>query len=241
MYGSVDPASPGLVADYEMNDGSGSTMTNATATTGLDGTLGASPSNPAWVSSPVQFGDNSMNFDGVDDQMVAPANAAFDITSGTIQASINPSVLNGTQPAIVGNRSGGNTRYSFHVSSTAVGVWNGTTFSTWDFLGTNATGMAYSIPTNAWTQLTWVSDGTNITLYVNGASVGTLVAPFGTGTGMSFDIGFSNNGGPGVDAEWFQGSIDEVRVWSTQLTPAQITQWMGPVPPVTNFGPQRYL
>jgi hypothetical protein len=225
MYGTVLPSATGLIADYEMNEGAGTTMGNSTATTGLDGTLAGSPL-PSWINSPVQFGNNSLNFDGVDDRVVAPANTAFDISTGTVEADINPSVLNATNMEIAGNRSGGNTRYSFHVSSTQILLWNGTAPIVWDFAGTMA-GVPFTIPMNAWTHLSWTADGTNITLYVNGSSVGALPGTLGTLTNMTFDIGFSNNGGPGVDNEFFQGSIDEVRVWNAVLTPTQILQYMG--------------
>ncbi len=221
MYGGVPDNTAGLIADYQMNEGSGTTMGNGTATTGQDGTLNNSP---AWVASPVQFGSNALSFDGVDDQVIAQPNAAFDISTGTVEASINPTALNTTAMEIVGNRSGGTGRYSFHVSSTAVGLYNGTIFQTWDFAGLNA-GVPYTIPNGAWTHLSWVTDGSQTTLYVNGTSVGSIAEAFGTATGMTFDIGVSKTSG--VDAELFQGSIDEVRVWSTQLTPAQITSYMG--------------
>jgi Concanavalin A-like lectin/glucanases superfamily len=221
MYSTVPDNSAGLIADYQMNEGTGTTMGNATATPGLDGTL---VNSPAWVNSPVQFGSNALTFDGVDDQVIALGSPAFEITSGTVEATINPSTLNTTNMEIAGYRAGGATRYSFHVSNAAIGLWNGTTFFTWDFLGVNA-GTPFTIPTGAWTHLSWVTDGTNTTLYVNGSSVGTLTAPFSSAAGLTFDMGVSKNSG--VDAEFFQGSIDEVRVWNTQLTPTQINTYMG--------------
>ncbi len=216
MYGIDNPAAVGLIADYQMNEGSGTTLDNSTSTTGLNGTLNNSP---AWVYSPVQGGNNALNFVWATTYVVAPTNAVLDISTGTVDASINPAVLNATNMEIVGNRSGGTTRYSFHVSSTAIGLWNGTTFGTWDFAGVNA-GVPYNIPTGSWSFLSWVTDGTNTTLYVNGSSVGSIAESFGAATGMTFNIGVSKNAG--LPSEFFQGSIDEVRVWSTQQSPAQV-------------------
>ena len=222
MYGADNPSAAGLTADYQMNDGSGTTMSNGTSTTGLNGTLSNSPS---WVYSPVQGGNNALNFDGSSTSVIAPPNSAIDITTGTVEAAINPSVLNGTNMEIAGDRWGGQTRYSFHVSNIAVGLWNGTgPFATWDYAGVNA-GVPYTIPTGTWTYLSWVTDGTNTTLYVNGSSVGTIPYTFGSATLLNFDIGVSKNAGG--DNEWFQGDIDEVRVWNTQQTPAQIIANMG--------------
>ena len=223
MYST--PSVTGLIVDYEMNEGSGTTLTNS----GSDGATdnGTLVNSPAWSYSPVQFGNNALSFDGSSTQVIAPANAAIDISSGTVEASIYPTVLDATNREIVGNRSGGNSRFSFHVSSTAVGIWNGTAFSTWDFAGVNA-GTAFTIPTNAWTQLSWVvatTPSSSITLYVNGSSVGSLPVAFSSSTGMTMDIGVSKTSG--VDAEFFQGNIDEVRIWNTQLTPSQISTYLG--------------
>jgi len=218
MYGT--PSTSGLILDYEMNEGSGTVLTNSGSAGATDnGTLNNSPS---WVYSPIQFGNNALNFDGSSTQVVAPPNTAIDITSGTVEASIYPTTLDANNREIVGNRSVSGTRFSFHVSNAAVGIWNGSNFYTWDFAGVNA-GTPYTIPTNSWTQLSWVTNGTNITLYVNGSSVGTLNAPTGTTTGLNLSIGVS----PGSSTEYFQGNIDEVRVWNTQLTPGQISTYLG--------------
>lgn len=219
MYGT--PSVSGLIADFEMNEGSGTTLTNS----GSDGAAdnGTLNNSPAWVSSPVQFGDNALSFDGSSTQVVAPPNSAVDISTGTVEAEIYPTLLDGQNREIVANRSNSATRFSYHVSSTAVVLWNGSNQYIWDYAGVN-TGVSYpAITTNVWTQLSWVSDGTNITLYVNGTSAGSFATTYGASTGLPIDIGVS----PGVPSESFEGNIDEVRIWNTQLTPAQITTYMG--------------
>src|SRR6202012_2244438 len=107
MYGTVPDNSVGLIADYQMNEGTGTTMGNATATTGLDGTL---VNSPAWANSPVQFGSNALAFDGVDDQVIAPGSTAFEITSGPVEAPTNPATLNATNMEIAGYRSAAGAR-----------------------------------------------------------------------------------------------------------------------------------
>jgi hypothetical protein len=234
MYGTVSSSATGLVADYEMNDGSGTTVSNSTSTTGLNATLGSSNgTNAAWVSSPVVFGSNALSFDGNSTEVIAPNSTAFEITTGTVEAEINPaswptdiSTGDPINMEIAGDRANNLTNYSFHVSSLGVGLWNGTTFAQWDYAGVNA-GVPYSIPLNAWTQLSWVTDGSQTTLYVNGTSAGSLPYHFSGQTGLTFDIGVSRNIPSSSDAEYFNGNIDEVRVWSTQQTPAQINQYMG--------------
>ena len=172
MYGTVAPTTTGLLADYEMNDGSGTTVGNSTSTTGLDATLSSSGTNAAWVASPVQFGDNALSFDGSTTEVTAPSNAAFEITSGTIEAEINPTTLSTTDNLeIVGYRtSSPNTNYSFHISSSSVSMWNGSTFKEWTYSttdlneGVTSGAVNFTIPTGTWTQLSWVTDGTSTTL-----------------------------------------------------------------------------
>jgi Concanavalin A-like lectin/glucanases superfamily len=231
MYGTVSPSATGLVADYEMNDGSGTTVSNSTSTTGLNATLGSSGTNASWVASPVQFGSNAVNLDGASTQVTAPSSTAFELPSGTIEAEINPTtwLINPVTSdpenmEIAGYRSPSTTAYSFHVSSVGVSFWNGTSFVQWDYAGVNATsGVPYTVPLGSWTQLSWVSDGTKTTLYVNGTSVGYFPVTFAANTGLTFNVGYT----VGSTVEYFLGSIDEVRVWNTQQTPALITQYMG--------------
>jgi Concanavalin A-like lectin/glucanases superfamily len=227
MYGADNPSAAGLIADYQMNDGTGTTMSNGTSTTGLNGTLNNSPS---WVYSPVQGGNNALNFDGASTTVIAQPSTAFELSSGTVEAEINPTTwpsISGTpvNMEIAGYRNFSGAAYSFHASSVGVGFWNGTSFVQWDYNGFNATnGVPYTIPLGSWTQLSFVASGTTTTLYVNGTNVGYFSQSFGTATNLNFTIGVTENSLP---AEWFDGSIDEVRVWNTQQTSTQINQYMG--------------
>jgi len=211
MLAGVAPSTTGLVAYYNFNEGSGTTVGNSTATTGLDGAVQGTA--PSWPSSPIQTGNNAISLDGVNDHVQAPGNAAYDISSGTVEAWINPTTLNATNMEIVGLRTDGATatRFSFHVSSTAIGLWNGTAFMT----------IPATIPTGTWTHLAFVCDGTNTLVYINGVASGTITQAFGSATLATLAIGVSKNGG-GSDNEYFNGGIDEVRLWSTQRTSAEI-------------------
>ena len=73
-------------------------------------------------------------------------------------------------------------------------------------------------PVNTWTHVALTYDGTTLRLYVNGTQVATQAA---TGAIQS-----STNplwiGGNRPYGEYFQGLIDEVRVYNRALTPAEI-------------------
>jgi len=225
MLTGVPPSTTGLVAYYNFNEGTGSTVGNSTATPGLDGTVNGTAT---WVSSAIQAGNNALNFDGATTKVIALPNAAYDgFTSGTIEAWINPTVLDATNREIAGLRTDANTgtKVSFHIASpsagtTTVGMWNGTTFLTI----TSPT----PIPTGTWTHLAFVTNGASTDVYQGATSgtntlIGTIPLGYGTATGTNLSVGFSQNTVSGPDVEFFNGSIDEVRVWNTALTATQIT------------------
>jgi len=112
---------------------------------------------------------------------------------------------------MVGVRAMAGTRYSFHISSTAIGLWNGTAYTT----------VAYTATAGTWYHLAFVCNGTQTAVYVNGVSIGTIAATFSSMTGLTLVIGISKNT-DGSQSEAFNGNIDEVRIWNTQRTQAQI-------------------
>ncbi len=74
------------------------------------------------------------------------------------------------------------------------------------------------IPLNTWTHLAVTYDGTTERLYVNGTQAGTLAA---AGT-IAPSNGVLRIGGNNIWSEWFQGRIDEVRVYNRALTAAEL-------------------
>ncbi|HVS96509.1 MAG TPA: LamG-like jellyroll fold domain-containing protein [Puia sp.] len=216
LFGIPDAGDNTLVAYFEMNDGSGTLVSNAAPTGSsqngqIINDLGGANS---WTASPVQFGNNALVFDGVDDQVVIPANSDYDLTGGgTVEFWVNPTTLSGTFATILGNRGPGGVRYSFHLSSTQIGLDNGTTVNTLD----------YAVPTNTWTHLAFVTDGSaSTTVYVNGTAQGTITGALGSApAGQPLTLGIAKNTS-GPDDRPFAGGIDEVRIWNTQRSAASI-------------------
>src|SRR5258708_5207432 len=209
----VGPAATGLVAYYNANEGSGTTLSNSTSTPGLDGTL----TSTTWAAtSPIQSGLNALTFNGSTTQVIIPAKASYDLTTGTVEASVFPTLLDGTNRCIVANRASGGTRFSFHANSTQIVFWNGTTPNS----------INYSLATNTWTHLAFVANGTTTDFYADSILIGTFPTSFGTtATGQSLNLGVSKSAG--ADGEFWQGAIDEVRIWSTQQSAAAIKANMG--------------
>jgi hypothetical protein len=209
MFG-VPANSAGLRVYYKMNESSGTTLVNAAGVAGLDGTLKNGPSR---VSSPIQQSRNALSFDGVNDQVVIPTNTAYDLTQGTIECWVKPGNLVG-QACILGNRGSGGTRFSFHMSTTDnwIGFWNNKAYVT----------LPYAITPGQWYHLAFVCNGTSVTCYVNGVSIGVFFQTFSNVTGQPLHIGMAKVDGTGADLEPFRGEIDEIRIWNTARSSSQI-------------------
>src|SRR5262249_821907 len=74
------------------------------------------------------------------------------------------------------------------------------------------------LPVNSWSSLAVTYDGTNVRLYVNGTLVNSLLA---SGNIIS-STGALRIGGDSIWGEYFQGLIDNIRVYSRPLNQGEI-------------------
>jgi len=74
------------------------------------------------------------------------------------------------------------------------------------------------LPLNTWTHLAVTHDGTTLRLYVNGAQVGSRAVA----GSLLTSSGALRIGGNSIWGEFFQGSIDEVRIYNRALSPGEI-------------------
>ena len=154
----------------------------------------------------------ALDFDGSGDHVLVANNSAFETSSGTIEMWLN-SAGSSDNEAFVGMRtSTSNTRYSFHVNEGAntIGIFNGTGFYT----------LSQNINVGQWYHIAVVFNATTTTVYVDGASIGTLPGINTSKTGMALSIGSPNDGS--YTHEWFTGKLDDVRIWDDERTPSEI-------------------
>lgn len=204
---SVAPDATGLIAYYNCDEPSGTTLTNQTANAGLDGTL---QNGVGRTTSPVLFASNALQIDGVDDYVTVPANAAYNIASGTVEFWARPDALSATNNAcMLGVRGSGGARFSFHITPTELGFWSGTNYYT----------LPGSFSVGTWYHFAFVCNGTTTAAYVNGNLLGTYSASFGTANNQPLIIGRVVEA---TQFETFNGAIDEVRIWNTQRTQPEI-------------------
>ena len=226
MFTAPDLTDVNLNAYFNMNDGSGTTVTNEAASTGVsqNGSITGDNGANSWATSPVETNSNALTFDGVDDQVVIPASGNYDLpdnTGGTVEFWVNPATVSSSFSTLLGNRGPGGVRYSYHLSSTQVGIDAGA--------GTvNAINLPDTLTTTGvWHHMAFVYDGTNTNVYINGMLLGTIPGAYGPASSQPLTIGAANTPTVGANETFFNGSIDEVRVWNTQRSQAEILANMG--------------
>lgn len=213
MYGTVNPSDPDLKVWYQADEGSGSTSTNNTPTTGVDLVF---QNGVGWFTGPAIESNNALAFDNTAATRVdIPTNAAYDFASGTIEAWVQPGSL--SQPATFINNGNGatpaQTRYSFFLDNSFgrkdIGLFN----------GIDSAKISYTpgFTANNWYHVAFVTDFSSLeskdttAVYVTGQYIGKLDYGYGATTGKPLTIG-----GSGADPnKYWTGGIDEVRIWDT--------------------------
>jgi glucose/arabinose dehydrogenase/PKD repeat protein len=215
------PLPSGLVAAYSMSAGSGTTLADVTGK-GHTGTIAGA----TW-SAAGKYG-GALSFDGTDDWVtIADAND-LDLTNGmTLAAWVNPTELAGGWRTVA-FKEGSPLAYTLYADDGAglpiSEISTGGVFR-------NARGTA-TLALNTWSHLAGTYDGAALKLYVNGTLVRTLAV---TGD-MPVTTGVLRLGGNNLWDEWYQGLLDEVRVYNRALSQAEIQAAMatpadGPVTP----------
>jgi chitodextrinase len=204
---TTDAAQPsGLAAAYSFDAGSGAEAADASGM----GNTGAI-SGAGWTTQG-RYG-NALSFDGVDDWVTVNDAASLDLTTGmTLEAWLFPTALSGWQTAVLKEQSG-HLAYAMY-ANTDGGQPSGEVFTT---SGSSVRGPA-SLPLNAWTHVAVTYDGAVLALYVSG----TLVASGAASGSITTTTGALRIGGNGVWGEYFQGLIDEVRIYNRALTAGEI-------------------
>ncbi len=196
-------ATAGLVAAYAFDEGAGTTVTDASGT-GNNGAIGSA----SWTASGKYA--NALSFNGTSSKVTVADSASLDLTTGmTLEAWVFPTDGGGWRDVVY--KGVDDTYYLMHSSSTGVPALGGK-FSPSSLLGPSA------LPLNTWSHLAGTYDGTTLRLYVNGTQVASRAqsGPIQTTTGEL------TIGGDGFYGQYFQGRIDEVRVYNVPLTQAQI-------------------
>ena len=211
-----------LVAAYNFQEGSGTTVQDASGQ-GNHGTL----SNVSWTTNG-QFG-NALSFNGSNSWVTVADKNSLDLTNGmTLEAWVYPTTkMSGWRNVLLKERTGG-LAYGLYANSDT-----NTPVASINISGNdeNLPGVS-ALTANAWTHLAATYDGATERLYVNGVQVAKQ-AQTGNMTGSS---GALRIGGNSIWGEYFQGRIDEVRIYNRALSATEIQADMTSLPPTRLVG-----
>ena len=189
---------PGLVAAYGFNEGAGATVADASGNGNTGVVTGAT-----WTTG--RFG-SALSFNGSGNLVTVNDSASLDLTTGmTLEAWVYPTGADGSWRDVI---------YKFD-DAYYLDVINGTAA----FGGTFApTVYGTALPLNSWSHVAATYDGTTLRLYVNGIQVNSQPQ---TGNILT-SIHPLQIGGDSFYGQYFQGRIDEVRIYSVARMQAEI-------------------
>ena len=151
-------------------------------------------------------------FNGTNAQVTVPNAASLQLTTGmTLEAWVFPTTAPTGWRAVVDKNVDG----YYLMASTDNGNRPGVG-ATWTNGNKNIFGTSV-LPVNTWTHLASTYDGSTIRLFVNGVQVASRRRPAASRPRQRLQIG-----GDPYTAEYFQGLIDEVRVYNRALSAAEI-------------------
>ncbi len=180
---------------------------------GNNGTLGSSDVSEA--SDPSRTGGlrgNGLDFDGNDDfvDITSPDLSLSDQI--TVTAWMKPSTISGDNRQWI-VEAGDDAFMSYLASSDSdlqFRVDAGGSETTWD--------TGHTISTDTWQHVALVYNGSYMTAYVDGASAGTNPKSGDLASTGDVQLG----GDAGDDGDWYNGMLDEVRVYNRSLTKEEV-------------------
>jgi parallel beta-helix repeat protein len=195
-----------LVAYWKFDEGTGTSTGDASG----NGNTGILTDGAIWASGKI---GNALYFDGIDDVITVPNSNPLNLSNSfTLSAWVNPaSIFNDFRSIVAKNDS-----YYLYASSAGF-CGDGAPFGYGENRPLATVCQPFPLPANTWTHLALTYSGSTLTLYRNGVAVNTATAsgtlPISSGT---LQIGGSQFG------EYFNGMIDELRIYNTVLTTAEI-------------------
>jgi len=216
-YTSSNPAVATISGNTVTVTGAGSTIITATQAASGYYTAGTATATLTVTTAPP---GNALTFDGSGDFVEIGAASTFDArTMKTIETWVKFNNLVSDQEIISKSTSSNGLELIIYGSKLAVFAMGGGLDQHVDYPTTN-------LKTNVWYHVAATHNGANSTLslYVNGVLIGTTSTPAAmTNSSNPLRLGkWNSNGALSSAGRYFNGSLDEVRIWNVQRTLAQI-------------------
>jgi glucose/arabinose dehydrogenase/fibronectin type 3 domain-containing protein len=204
---AAPPTPPGLVGAWSFAEGIGTSAVDASGNGNVGTLVGAS-----WT--PLGRYGNALSFNGTSSTVRIADSASLDLTTAmTLSAWIQPTASQSGWKTILQHEADAYFLNASNSDGPLRPSGGGTLGGNTQYLGGPAAN-----PVNAWTNVALTYDGATLRLYVNGTQVASRAA-----TGA---IQTTNSplwiGGNSPYGEYFQGLIDEVRVYNRALTQADV-------------------
>jgi hypothetical protein len=152
-------------------------------------------------------------FDGNDDYVIIPDNAAYDLTDGTISMWFRTDDMSSEQYLISRDADGNqNGHLGISIEDGEIQVRHQSSSSSY-FIDT--TGV--NITTGQWYHLSYSWGANGMELYINGVSVGSNAYTGGLNNDLDWNIGQHYGGG-----SHFNGAMDELALFGSQLNTTQV-------------------
>ncbi len=200
----------GLVANWRFDDGAGTTAADSTA----NNNTGTLVNGPTWVA-PGRIGPSALSFVATNTQYVTVANSAsLDMTTSiTIAAWINATDWGGNRRIL--EKGNSDNQYRFLAEN---GVFK------FHLNGVNT--LTAALPnTNVWVHVAATWNGLTMVIYTNGQVQATL-ATGGTIATTADPLVIGTKNGSTTAGDFFNGQLDEVRVYNRALGMAEINTLM---------------
>jgi hypothetical protein len=197
----------GLVAAYNFNEGSGTTLTDRSGG-GRHGTI----ANATWTASG-KYG-RALTFNGYNSWVTVGDAPTLDLTTGmTLEAWVYPTTSSGARDVLIKEGPSMDIYNLYARNSQGLAELYAYTPNGGNYTAEGSTVAAY-----AWTHLAGTYDGSMLRLYRNGVEVARQArsAPMATSGGVL------RIGGNSLWGEFFRGHIDEVRIYNRALSPSAI-------------------
>ncbi|HEX8148023.1 MAG TPA: LamG-like jellyroll fold domain-containing protein [Pyrinomonadaceae bacterium] len=212
-------ASSGLVGHWKFDEGADATVADASG----NGNAGSLQSGAGWGAG--QTGGAAVALDGADDYVRVGAQSSLAVSGAlTLSAWVYPTGGGtGVVGGVIANREG-----EYELARFADGTiqWALANQSPgWGWINTG-----YVAPLNQWTHITFTYDGASARTYANGQLVHAAAAAGAIGDAIPAQNEF-HVGGRQATPQFFQGRIDEVRVYNRALSAGEVSgPWSGGAP-----------
>jgi hypothetical protein len=211
------------VAWWKMNECSGTVVhdssefaNHGTFTVGSSGTQTAAGTctipSTAWGNGATGKSNASLSFDGTDDSMSTADSPSFDMATMTISAWIK--TANSSEQCIAERN---NSTFYFCTNAGKLRYYLNNVGASW-------TSSTKSINDNIWHHVVATWDGTNKKLYVDGLLDTTAAGSGGDIANSTYGINIGVRKNSVTSVNYFQGQIDDVRLFNYPLTAEQIKQ-----------------